>query len=166
MLYLSLLIEAFEGRAVHIFDVPGVYLHASLTDYKVVHMEFECEFVEIICEVNPEYEKFMKYEKGKKVLYVLILKAVYVMIESALIWYDFFSTTLSDLGFKLNPYEICIANKLIDEHQYTIRCFVENNKVSHVDENFNSMIADNIKENIWKLSCTTVKKHKFLGLKI
>ena len=48
---------------------------------------------------------------------MLILKAIYGMIDSALLWYDFFSTILSDLGFKLNPYEKCITNKVIDEHQ-------------------------------------------------
>ena len=59
----------------------------------------------------------MKYEKGKKLLYMLILKAVYEMIESALLWYDLFSTTLSYLVFKLNSYEQYISNKVIDEHQ-------------------------------------------------
>ena len=83
-------------------------------------MKFEIEFVDIMCEVNPEYEKFMIYERGKEVLYVLILKEIYGMIESSLVWYDFFSTTQPDLGFKINPYERCISNKLINEHQCTI----------------------------------------------
>ena len=67
-------------------------------------MKFEGEFVDIMCKVNPEYEKFMIYDKVKKVLCVLILKVLYGMIESALLWYDLFSTILSYLGFKLNPY--------------------------------------------------------------
>ena len=83
-----------EGIAVHTFNVPGAYLHAALPGDKVLHMKFEGEFVEIMCEVNPEYEKFVIYENGKKVLYVLILKSVYGMIDSALLWYDLFSTTL------------------------------------------------------------------------
>ena len=57
-----------------------------------------------MCEVNPGYKKIVIYEKGKKVLYVLIFRVIYVMIESSLLWCDFFSTTLSDLGFKINPY--------------------------------------------------------------
>ena len=51
---------------------------------------------------------------------MLILKAIYGMIESDIIWYDLLSTTLSYLGLKRNPYEQCIAHKLIDEHQCTI----------------------------------------------
>ena len=76
-----------------------------------------------MCEVNPEYKKSVTYEKGKKLLYVMIFKAIYGMIASALIWYDLLFTTISDLGFKLNSYERCIVNKLINEHQCTIRWF-------------------------------------------
>ena len=101
-----------------------------------------------MCDVNPEYEKFVTYEKGRKVLYVLILKSVYGIIESALLWYDFFSTTLSDLGLKLNPYERCIANKIIYENQCTTRLFVDDNKVSHMDDSVKSMITDKIEEKL------------------
>ena len=91
---------------------------------------------------------FLTYEKGKKVLYVLILKAIYGMIESALICYDFFSTTPSDLGFKLNLYEQFIANKVINAHQCTIGWFLDDNKVSHMDGSVNSMIADKIEKKL------------------
>ena len=100
-----IIIDAHGGIAVQTFDVTGAYICASLPDDKVVHMKFKGEFVDILSEVNPEYENFVTYEKGKNVLCVLILKAIYGMIESALLWYDLLSTTLLDLGFKLNPYE-------------------------------------------------------------
>ena len=52
-LFESLIIGAHEGSAVHTFDFPGAFLHASLHDDKIVNMKFESEFVEIMCEVNP-----------------------------------------------------------------------------------------------------------------
>ena len=70
------------------------------------------------------------------------------------------------LGFKINQYEPCIAKIIINEHQCTIGWFVDDNKVSHMYENVNSMIADKIEENFGKLSCTTGKKHTFLGMDI
>ena len=39
-------------------------------------------------------------------------------------------------------------------------------KVSHMDKNVNSIIADNIEEKFEKLSRTTVKKDAFLGMDI
>ena len=98
------MIDVHKGIAVNTFDVPGTYLHTSLHDDNFVHMKLEGEFVEIMCEVNPEYERFVIYQKGGKGLCVMILKAIYGMIDIALLWYDFFSTTLLDFGFKLNLY--------------------------------------------------------------
>ena len=54
-LFASLLTDSNEWREVHNFDVPGEYIHTSLSDDKVLHMKFEVEFVEIMCKVNPEY---------------------------------------------------------------------------------------------------------------
>ena len=54
-LFASLLIDAHKGRALHTFDIPGSYLHASTPDYKVVYMKYEGEFWDILFKVNPEY---------------------------------------------------------------------------------------------------------------
>ena len=62
-LFESLLIDSHEGIPVQAVHVPGAYLYASLPDDKVVQMKFEGEFVDIMCEVNPEYENFVTYEK-------------------------------------------------------------------------------------------------------
>ena len=85
MIFASLLINAHDGRAVPKFKVPVANIHASLPNDKVVHMKFEGEFVDIMCKVNPEYEKFVIYERGKNMLYVLIFTAIYGIIESTLI---------------------------------------------------------------------------------
>ena len=44
------------------------------------------EFVDIMREVNPDYKPYVKYENGKKVLYVKVMRAIYGCIESALLW--------------------------------------------------------------------------------
>jgi len=80
-----LLINAFEERDTAIFDVPGAYLHAKIPDDKFAILKIEGEFVDIMCEVNPEYKDDVRYENGKKVLYLQILRALYGMIESALL---------------------------------------------------------------------------------
>ena len=40
-------------------------------------MKFRDEFVNIMCEVNPEYKKYVVKVNGKEVLYVKILRAIY-----------------------------------------------------------------------------------------
>ena len=73
----------------------------------------------------------VRLENGKKVLYTRVLQAIYGCIESALLWYELFSTTLQDMGFQINPYDRCVANKLIDGKQCTISWYVDDNTVTH-----------------------------------
>ena len=68
----------------------------------------------------------------KKVLYLRVLRALYRCLESALLWYDLYSSTLVKHGFKINPYNRCVANKVIKNKQCTIVFYVDDNKISYV----------------------------------
>ena len=41
------------------------------------------KFVDIMCEVNPEYKEYVRYEHGQEVLYLLVLREIYWCIDSA-----------------------------------------------------------------------------------
>ena len=103
-------------------------LHAHLPDGKFVLLKIEGQFVDIMCEVNPEHAKNVIVENGKKMLYLEILRALYGCIESALRWYELYSETLSKEGFVINLYDKCVANKVINGEQYTILWYVDDNK--------------------------------------
>ena len=87
-LLVQLTIDAFEERAMVIFDVPGAYLNNYMPEYKFVLLKLEYEFVDIMCEVNPEFIKDVQKEGKKKVLYLRVLKVLYGCIESAFLWYN------------------------------------------------------------------------------
>ena len=110
----KLVIDALEEHDVGIFDVPGAYLQAEMPKEKNMLMKFRGDFVEIMCDVNPQYKKYVIEDNRKRVLYVRVLKAIYGCIESSLLWHELFSNTLKDLGFEINPYDRCTANKIID----------------------------------------------------
>ncbi len=117
-LMLSLMIDVYEKRDVAIADVVGAYLHALMDDFTV--LKLQGDVVDIMCEVNPTYREFVTVENNKKVLYLRLLKALYGCVRSALLWYELFYGTLKELGFELNPYDPCVANKIVDGHQCTI----------------------------------------------
>ena len=124
-----------------------------------------------MCSVNPEYSKHIIYEvnqKGRRVkhLYVRVLRALYGCIESAMLWYELFSSTLQDMGFKLNPYDKCVANKLINGKQCTVVFYVDDNKVSHEDPTVVTQVLDQIASHFGELSITRGTKHDFLGINI
>jgi len=108
-----ILINAFEKRDVAIFDVPGAYLFANLDD-KFALLKIEGDFVKIMCNVSPDFVEDIVYENEKPVLYVQILKALYGMVESALLLYSLYIEVLLKNGFRLNPVDKCVANKIID----------------------------------------------------
>lgn len=52
---------------------------------------------------------------GMKVIYVILVKALYGCIKSAL-----FNSTLKEVGFELNPQGSCIANCTVNGKQCAI----------------------------------------------
>ena len=68
----SLAIDSHEGRDVGVAYVPGAYLHAKLTKKKILVLKLVGVFVDIMCEVNKEYEMYIIYEGKKKSLYLRV----------------------------------------------------------------------------------------------
>ena len=162
----TLLIDAKEGRDVAIFDVPGAFLQAEMPADKKLLMIFRDEFVDIMCEVNPDYKQYVVIENGKRVLYVKVLRAIYGCIESALLWYELYVKTLKGMGFVLNPYDRCVANKEINGKQCTIAWYVDDNKISHMDPKVVTEILDAIKGHFGELVISRGNEHDLLGMKI
>ena len=124
-----------------------------------------------MCEVNPEFKEHVIYENDRKnrsikCLYVRILRALYGCIKSALLWYELYSSTLIKMGFKINPYVRCEANKVINGHRCTIVFYVDDNKISHRDPVVVSSVLDAISDHFGNLSISRGRKHGFLGMNI
>ena len=68
-------------------------------------------------------------------MYLLFTRVTYGCIESELLWYNPFYTMLGGLGFEINPYDKCVANKVIEVAQCTIAWYIEDNKLSHKNPN-------------------------------
>ena len=69
--------DTYEVWDVEIFDVPGAYLNAEITDEKYFRLKLEGELADIMCDVNPDHIPNTRYKNGKKVLYLRIHKALY-----------------------------------------------------------------------------------------
>ena len=108
-------------------------------------------------------------ENRKAVLYLEVLKAIYGCLQSALLFYLKLKKDLESVGFELNPYNPCIANKVIKGKQITIYWHVDDIKASHkeskVIDKFVQWLRDKYKEkDIGKLKAARGKKHTYLGI--
>ena len=162
----TLVIDAYEERYSVIADVPGAYLHAEMPPNKRVLLKLKGQFVDIMCKVNPEYQKYVRYEGRTKVLYLKVLRAIYGCLESALLWYNLYSTTLKNMGFVLNPYDLCVANKTVNGSQCTVVFYVDDNKVSHKEPGVVDEVINELKKHFGELTVETGPEFNFLGMNV
>jgi len=124
-------IEAMEERDVAVCDIPSAFLHTESDEDEI--MVLEGPTAELMVAVDPKlYRKYITYnKKGKPVLYVKIQKAIYGMLRSALLFYRKLVGDLEAYGFEVNPYDPCVANKMVAGSQMTVTWHVDDLKVSH-----------------------------------
>ena len=133
------MIDAYEGRDVMTADIPNAFIQAEMPKGgERVIMKITGVLVDLMVEMAPEiYGPYVVYENGKKVLYVQVLKALCGMLVAALLWYSVFKKDLEGIGFKFNPYDPCVANRIVNGKQHTIRFHVDDLMSSHVDRKVN-----------------------------
>ena len=109
----------------------------------------------------------MVYENGKKVLYVEVIQALYGMLIAAILWYKEFRASLESIGFEFNPYDPCVANRMVKKLQHTVRFHVDDLKSSHKDANVNTKFLNWLNKKYGKFGevvATRGKVHEYLGM--
>jgi hypothetical protein len=71
-------------------------------------------------------------KKGKKQLLLQCLNALYGTMVALLLYYKRFVKSFKSKGFKLNPYDPCVANKQVNGEQLTMCFHVGDCKISHL----------------------------------
>ena len=90
--------------------------------------------VDLLIEMVPEvYVPCVVFENGRKVLYVQILISLYGILISSLLWYNQFKLDIEKQGFKFNPYDAFVANKILNRKQHTVQFHVDYLMSIHVD---------------------------------
>ena len=60
-LFTTLIIDTYEEIDVSTFDVPGAYLYANTTEGKTISLKLWGHFIDIMCDINPEYKANVRY---------------------------------------------------------------------------------------------------------
>ena len=94
---LTAVVDAKEERGVMSNNVPNAFIQAHVPEGKTkngderIVMKITGKLVDVLISIAPEvYSGFVVYENGKKVLYVIVLRAIYGMLISAMLWYKKF----------------------------------------------------------------------------
>ena len=108
-------VNAKEERDVMTADLPNAFIQTPMPEGKDdedrVMMKITGVLVDMLVQIDPEkYGPFVVYEKNRKVLYVQVLRAIYGMLQSSLLWYQKLRQDLEQVDFVFNPYDPCVAN--------------------------------------------------------
>jgi hypothetical protein len=98
--------------------------------------------------------------------------ALYVTMVASLLYYRKFIKSLTDIDFVINPYDPCIANKMIEGDQMTICFHVDFCKLSHRKTKVMDSIIEYLRqeyESIFEdgsgaMTVSRGKIHKYLGM--
>ena len=63
-----------------------------------------------------------------------MLKAMYGLLHAALLFYLKLQGDLEEFGFKMNKYDSCVANKIVNGKQMTVTWHVDDLKALHEEE--------------------------------
>jgi hypothetical protein len=98
--------------------------------------------------------------------------ALYGTMAASLIYYRKFVKSLTNIDFVINPYDLCVANKMIEGEQMTIWFHVDNCKLRHWKTRFMDSMIEYLRQEYesifedWYGSMTVSrgKTLKYLGM--
>ena len=138
---MTLMIVAHKNRDIMGSKVPNDFVQVDLPKEEGgerVCMKIVGELVDYLVEIALEtYAKYVVKEKNKKIIYVVILKAIHGMLQASLLWYHKLSKKLKDIVFIFNPYNSCVCNQVVKGKQHKLRFNVDNILLSHEDAKLN-----------------------------
>ena len=98
-LFLTLTIDAKEGRDVAMCDIPGAFIQTDMPKGSdKIHIKLEGAMVELIAKINPQlYRKYVILSrKGNPVLYGEACKSIYGTLNTSLLFYKKLVNILQD----------------------------------------------------------------------
>ena len=165
-LFISATMDALERRDVATVDIPGAFMQADMVGN--VHVKLEGRLAELLAKIDPvTYNEYIHSTNGQPTMYVKLRKALYGTLQAAMLFWKDLTKTLTDWGFIVNPYDRCVANKIIEDSQCTVLWHVDDIKISHVNENVVTSVIEYLSGKYGAEAPLTVmrgKVHRYLGM--
>ena len=172
---LTAIVDAQERRDVAVLDIPNAFIQTRVKDKKdMAFIKIWGVLAEVLVSIAPEvYKPYLTTDKkGIKQLIVQCRNALYGTMVASLLYYRKFVTSLTKLGFELNPYDPCVANKMINGEQMTICFHVDDCKLSHKSSSEVTKMVEILRseyESIFedgsgKMKVSRGKVHQYLGM--
>ena len=98
---------------------PGHFLQTDMPEDILLKLDGPLAILLVKLD-RKRWKKHLVYERSRAVIYVRCDKAVYGTVTAALLSYKKLIGHLTDWGFKMNAYDPCVWNKMVDGTQFTV----------------------------------------------
>ncbi|KAI2512474.1 Reverse transcriptase (RNA-dependent DNA polymerase) [Fragilaria crotonensis] len=166
-------IDAKQCRDIMTADIPNAFVQTDIDKKEIgerIIMKIRGPLVDMLLELSYEtYAPYVVYEGSNKVLYVAMEKALYGMLQSSLLYYKKFRKDIESIGFVVNPYDPCVANRTVNGKQHTVTWHVDDLKSSHVDPKVNDEFLNWLKkkyasDEIGEVKAVRGHQHDYLAM--
>jgi hypothetical protein len=158
-----------------VVDIPNAFVKTHVENEKDMDfINIHGVLVDILVEIAPDmYKAYVSRDKkGMKQLLVQFQNALYGTMVASLLYYRKFVKSLTDIGFIINPYDLCVANKIIEGKKMTICFHVEDCKLIYLRKKVMDTIIEYLREEYASIfedvtgamTASRCKIHKYLGM--
>ena len=95
---------------------------------------------------------------------MLVLCAINGCIESGLQWYKLYSETFMEKYFELNPYDICVSDKMVNGKQLINVWYVDKTNVSNMEAKLVEDSINDLENHFGALVVTKLNQHTYWGI--
>ena len=82
-------------------DIPGAFMQTDIDEK--IHIRLDGPLVDLLIKVEPSYQSFVCHERGQRVIYTCLNKALYGILQAAMLfWKELTQFVTVDLGFTIN----------------------------------------------------------------
>lgn len=112
---------------------------------------------------------YVIYRGKEKFLHLKMLKALCSVLMASALYFKKFRGDIEAIGSEVNPYDMCVANKMINGKQHALAWNLDDVKASHVDSEVNTRFAEWAKntygsDELGHAKVIRGKKHDYIGI--
>ena len=115
-------IDMKQKKDVMTLDIPNPLVQTEIAlDRDTIIMKIRGNLVDILLKNVPGvYNKYVQYKGGQNILYIRVLKLLYGIFVSLIMYYNKFRKDIEVIAFEVNLYDICVANPMKYGKQQTM----------------------------------------------
>ena len=153
-------VAAHTGQYIMTLDHKSAYLNAEMKGPRV-EMLLTADIVDVLCLMDSSY---IQYKRYNGTMMVVLRKALYGCVQSAMLWYREIRSTLEAIGYSVNPYDICVFNKNVKDVRGTILLYVDDLFITSNVECEVKAVSQALKNKYGGVTINLGLQHDYLGI--